>query len=64
MHPVYFVRVYQTLQEILETQKKIESENLTTMVRSYYENFVWNLIWLLDMVAMKGEHGGVSTRHR
>ena len=59
LHHVYFVHVYQPLHGILETRKKC-IENLATVVRSCYENFVWrvwNHIWLLDMVAKKGQRG-------
>ena len=48
---------------IAETRKKICMENLATMVRSCNENFVWrvwNHIWLLDMVAKKGQHGNLT----
>ena len=56
----YFLRVYPPFHGIAETRKKICMENLATMVRSCNENFVWrvwNHIWLLDMVAKKGQHG-------
>ena len=46
--------------ESLKREKKNCMENLATMVRSCNENFVWrvwNHIWLLDMVAKKGQHG-------
>ena len=60
VYPVYFLRVYPPFHGIAETRKKICMENLATMVRSCNENFVWrvwNHIWLLDMVAKKGQHG-------
>ena len=51
--------VYQPLHVIPETRKKLCIENLATVVRSCNKNFVWrvwNYIWLLDMVAKKGQH--------
>ena len=56
MHRVYFVRLYEPLHEIPETQKNC-IKNLATVVRSCNKSFVWgvwNHKWLLDMVTKKG----------